>query len=160
MSFSINKAILLGNVTRDPEFKYTKSGHPIMTINLATNHSVKQGDGSYTDVPTFHRVIVFGKIGEWLSKNVFRGTKLYVDGRISTREYEDKNGQKQRSREIVAENVIPMTSQQIKNIESSRSNSGQEHASTEKDVPTDVNPDQSPENGKNDESINPDDIPF
>lgn len=160
MAFSINKAILLGNVTRDPELRTTKSGHFILVINLATNHSVKQGDGSYTDVATFHRVIVFGKITEWLSKNIFKGTKVYVDGRISTREYEDKNGQKQRSREIIAENVVPMSNQQVKNMQNSRSTSGQEATSTSKTDTYTVKEEQPPENGENQENINPDDIPF
>lgn len=154
MSFSINKAILLGNVTRDPELKTTKSGNYVLAINLATNHSVKQGDGSYVDVPTFHRVVVFSRIAEWLSKNVFKGTKIYVDGRISTREYTDKEGKKQRSREIIADNVIPMSSKQNtipKNNTTTPVNAVESEKRSEDS--------QMPENdGK--EDVSPDDIPF
>jgi len=112
MAFSINRAILLGNLTRDPELRQTNSGKSVATLNLATNHSVKNQDGSYTDIPTFHRIVVWGKIADFIHKSCRKGTKVYVDGRIHTSEYEDKSGQKQRSREIIADNVIPMSEKQ------------------------------------------------
>lgn len=108
-NFSINRAILLGNLSRDPELRETKTGKSVLTLNLVTNHSIKNADGTYKDLPTFHRVIVWGNISKWLSKNLAKGSKVYVDGRISTSEYTDKEGKVQRSREIIAENVIPMT---------------------------------------------------
>lgn len=133
--FYINRACLLGNLTKDAELRYTQSGNAVLTINMATNHSVKNQDGSYKDIPTFHRVIIWGKMAEYLSKNLSKGTKIYVEGRITTREYEDKNGQKQRSREIIAENAIPMTGKRLEA------------------KPTDTEEPQ-------EENVNSDDIPF
>lgn len=167
MAFSINHCELLGNLSRDPELRMTNSGKSVLTLNLVTNHSFKGQDGNYIDTPTFHRVIVWGKIGEWLSKNLHKRDKVYVDGRISTSEYIDKSGEKQRSREIIAENVIPMSMQQLKNIENSSRNIGQETTLDAKTVVSTTQQGNEEKNagveanvGKNNEVVNPDYIPF
>lgn len=108
MSFSINRITLLGNVTKDPELKMSKAGKPILKFSLATNHSVKKDDNTYEDIPTFHNVVVFGTQAEWLSKNVFKGTKIYVDGRLTITDYTDKDGVQKRWVEVFSNNVIPM----------------------------------------------------
>lgn len=105
MAFSDNLAILVGNLTRDPELRFGQSGTAILTLNVATNHSVKKND-EWEDVPTFHRVIVFGKTAEWLSENVFKGDKIYINGRISNRSYE-QDGETKYIHEIIGNTVIP-----------------------------------------------------
>lgn len=107
-SFSINHIVLLGNVTKDVELKMSKAGKPILKFSIATNHSQKNADGTYTDIPTFHNVVVFGKIADWLSKNLHRGSKVYVDGRLTNTEYTDKAGVVKRWVEVFANNCIPM----------------------------------------------------
>lgn len=147
MAFSINKAILLGNLTRDPELRHTPSNKAVATLNMATNHSVKNQDGSYVDVPTFHRIIVWGKMAEFVANNCRKGTKIYVDGRITTREYEDKQGQKQRSREIIADNVIPMSESQARRAVQTDTVDGgyaEEPNAVENSHVEDVNPDDIP----------------
>lgn len=141
--FSVNKAILVGNLTRDPELRYSQAGHGILTLNMATNHSVKQLDNTYKDYATFHRVVVFGKVTEWLNKSMRKGMRVYVEGRISTREFMNKEGQQQRYQEIVAENVIPMN--EIRKEATDPANAEQ--------------PDTSLSNG-NSERVNPEDVPF
>jgi len=105
MAFSINKAYLVGNVTKDPEVKYTPNNNAVCTFNLATNRSVKKGD-DFEDVATFHRVVVWGKIGEWIGNNVSKGDPVVVEGRIENRSFEQDGITKYIS-EIIADNVIP-----------------------------------------------------
>lgn len=145
MAFSINKATLVGNVTKDPEIKYTQSGKAVCSIDIATNRSVKKNDG-YVDVPTFHRAIVWEKLAEFIAKTLVKGDKVYVDGRIDHREYENKQGQKVRVTEIIAESVIPMKKQ------------GQGPKKEEKkndDMADFPDKDSAPK-----EDVDPDDIPF
>jgi single-strand DNA-binding protein len=106
MSFSINMAIITGNVTRDPELRYTPSGAAVCSFGVATNHSIKKGD-QWTDIPTFHNIIVWGKQAEYISNTIKKGTKVSLTGRIDNRQYEAKDGTKKYISEIVAETVIP-----------------------------------------------------
>ena len=108
MPFSINLAIVTGNVTRDPELRYTPSGSAVCSFGVATNHSVKRGD-QWEDVPTFHNIVVWGKQAEYISNNVKKGTKVSIQGRIDNRQYDAKDGTKKYISEIVAETVIPFT---------------------------------------------------
>lgn len=108
MSFSINQALLVGNVSQEPELRYTPSGRPVCSFSMATNRSVKNSNGSYDNLATFHKVIVWSKLGEWVSKNMSKGDRVVVKGRIDTRSYE-KDGQTRYVTEIVADDVIPST---------------------------------------------------
>lgn len=106
MSFSINKAYLVGNITKDPELKYTPNNNAVCTFNVATNRSIKKGD-EWEDVATFHRVVVWGKIAEYINNNVAKGDPVVVEGRIENRSFEDKDGVTKYISEIIADNVIP-----------------------------------------------------
>lgn len=106
MPFSINMAMITGNITRDPELKYTPSGSAVCSFGVATNHSVKKND-QWTDIPTFHNIIVWGKQAEYIANNVKKGTKVSIVGRIDNRQYDAKDGTKRYISEIVAETVIP-----------------------------------------------------
>jgi len=105
MAFSINKVYLVGNVTKEPVVKHTPNGNAVCTFNLATNRSVKKGD-EFEDVPTYHRIVVWGKIGEWIGNNVAKGEPMVVEGRIDNRSYEQDGVTKYIS-EVVADNAIP-----------------------------------------------------
>ena len=106
MAFSINLAIITGNVTRDPELKYTPSGSAVCTFGVATNHSIKKGD-QWEDKPTFHNIVVWGKIAEYLTNTLKKGMKVSITGRIENRSYDAKDGTKKYISEIVADTVIP-----------------------------------------------------
>ena len=108
MAFSINMAFLTGNVTRDPELKYTPSGSAVCSLGVATNHSMKKGE-EWVDVPCFHNVIVWGKQGEFIANSVRKGVKVSVVGRIDNRQYEAKDGTKRYISEIIAETIVPFT---------------------------------------------------
>lgn len=108
MAFSINLAIITGNVTRDPELRYTPSGAAVCSFGVATNYSVKKGD-QWTDVPCFHNIVAWGKQAEFLSNTLHKGMKVSLQGRIDNRQYDAKDGTKKYISEIVAETVVPFT---------------------------------------------------
>ncbi len=92
---SVNKAILVGHVGKEPEFRETKSGDTVANFSLATNSGY--GDNKTTD---WHRVVFFGKTADVIKKYVHKGDQIYVEGRISTRSYDDKDGVKRYVTEI------------------------------------------------------------
>lgn len=106
MAFSLNQAVIAGNVSSEPVLKYTPAGNAVLNFNVATNRSVKQND-NWEDVPTYHRIVVWGKIAEWLGNNMFKGDPVMVSGRIENRSYQDNSGQTKYISEIVADTVIP-----------------------------------------------------
>jgi len=108
MAFSINLAIITGNVTRDPELKFTPSGMAVCTFGVATNRSIKKGD-NWEDVPCFHNIVVWGKQAEYIANTVKKGIRVSIQGRIDNRSYEAKDGTKRYVSEIVADTVIPFT---------------------------------------------------
>ena len=108
MAFSINIAFITGNITRDPELRYTPSGAAVASFGVATNHSIKRGD-QWEDVPCFHNVVVWGKQAEYLSGVLKKGIKVSLQGRIDNRQYDAKDGTKKYISEIVADTVVPFT---------------------------------------------------
>jgi single-strand DNA-binding protein len=107
MAKSLNKVMLIGNLGKDPELRYTTSGVAVATFSLATNESWKDQDGNLQERTEWHNIVAWKKLaeicGEWLKK----GKKVYIEGRIQTRSYDDKNtGTKKYITEIVAENMI------------------------------------------------------
>jgi single-strand DNA-binding protein len=103
--FDLNRATLIGNVTRDPELKYTAKGTAVINFSIATNRRIQSEDGQYKDSPTFHNIVAWSKTAERLAKVMSKGQKVYVEGRIDNRSYE-KDGQTRYITEIVADNVI------------------------------------------------------
>jgi single-strand DNA-binding protein len=107
MAKSLNKVMLIGNLGKDPELRYTASGVAVATFTIATNESWKDQDGNLQERTEWHNIVAWRKLaeicGEWLKK----GKKIYIEGRIQTRSYDDKNtGAKKYITEIVAENMI------------------------------------------------------
>lgn len=103
--FDLNRATLIGNVTKDPQLRYTGKGTAIMSFSIATNRSMQNEDGSYKDMPTFHNIVCWSKLAERMAKILTKGKKVYVEGRIENRSYE-KDGVTKYISEVVAENVI------------------------------------------------------
>jgi len=145
MAFSINMAVITGNVTRDPELRYTPSGAAVCSFGVATNHSIKKDD-QWTDIPTFHNIVVWGKQAEYISNTVKKGMKVSLSGRIDNRQYDAKDGTKKYISEIVADTVIPFTerrSNEESNTETSEVQITQE-APNEDKVEDIVIPDEMP----------------
>lgn len=101
----INKAIIIGNLGADPELRHTTSGQPVCEMRVATNESWIDKSGEKQERTEWHRIIVWGKQGELAAKYLAKGRKVYVEGRIQTREWQDKDGNKRYTTEIVAQTV-------------------------------------------------------
>jgi single-strand DNA-binding protein len=107
MAKSLNKVMLIGNLGKDPELRFTSTGVPVATFTIATNESWKDQEGNLQERTEWHNIVAWRKLaeicGEWLKK----GKKVYIEGRIQTRSYDDKNtGAKRYVTEIVADNMI------------------------------------------------------
>jgi single-strand DNA-binding protein len=100
-----NKVILIGNLTRDPEIRYTPQGTPVTNFSLALNRKYKAGEELREEVSYFD-IVVFGKQAETSSQYLSKGSSVLIDGRLQQRRWEDKDtGQKRSKVEVVAENV-------------------------------------------------------
>ena len=102
---TINKVILIGRAGKDPEMKYAPSGTAIANFTMATNERTKDKEGNFTDHTDWHRVVAFGRTAEVAGEYLTKGKLVYVEGRIQTRSWEDKDGQKRYTTEIVCNNM-------------------------------------------------------
>lgn len=103
---SVNKAILIGNLTKDVEVKYTPSGDAVANLNLATNETWKdKTTGEKKEAVEFHRVTMFGKLAEIAGKYLAKGSPVYLEGKITTRKWTDKNGIERYTTEIRADEM-------------------------------------------------------
>ena len=106
MAFSLNRAQVIGNVTRDPEVKNIASGQTVASFAVATNSSWTDKMGAKQEKSEFHNIVAWGKLAEICQAYVKKGRKLYVEGRMQTRDWEGEDGVKRYRSEIVAENLI------------------------------------------------------
>jgi single-strand DNA-binding protein len=107
--FSLNRAEILGNLTRDPEIRTLPSGQSVCTFAVATNRRWRDKDGNTKEDTQYHEVSVWGKLGELASQMLSKGKKVYVEGRLSTTSWEGNDGVKRQKTEIVADNFIPLS---------------------------------------------------
>jgi single-strand DNA-binding protein len=101
----INKAIIIGNLTRDPEKKALPNGTIVTSLSLATNRVWKDKDGNKQDSTDYHNVVIFGRPAETAAQYLKKGQSAYIEGRLQTRSWDDKDGKKQYRTEIVADSV-------------------------------------------------------
>ncbi len=107
MARSLNKVMLIGNLGKDPDLRYTGSGVAVATFSLATNESWKDQDGNQQERTEWHNIVAWRKLAEISGEYLKKGRKVYIEGRIQTRSYDDKNtGTKKYITEIVADNLI------------------------------------------------------
>ena len=106
MTEGLNKAILIGNLGQAPELRYTQGGQPVLNLRLATTETFVNRDKERQQRTEWHTVVVWGKRGEALNKILSKGRGICVEGRIQTRKWEDREGNKRYGTEIVATNVV------------------------------------------------------
>ncbi len=106
MAKSVNKVILVGNVGKDHEIKVASTGNAIATFSLATTDRTKDATGNWTDRTEWHNLVAFARTAEVVRDYVKRGSKLYIEGRIQTRSWDDKDGQKKYRTEIVVNDLV------------------------------------------------------
>lgn len=101
----VNKVILIGNLGRDPEMHTASSGNAVAQLSLATTRRVKQQDGTFADETEWHRVICFSKLAEVARDYLTKGRQVYVEGRLRTRKYADKQGVERWVTEVICEQM-------------------------------------------------------
>lgn len=107
--FSLNRAQIVGNVTRDPELRYTPNGQAVCSFGVATNRRWKDKDGNNQEQAEFHNIVAWGKLAELMGQLVHKGTKIYAEGRLQTRTWEGQDGNKRNRTEIVMDDFIVFT---------------------------------------------------
>jgi len=101
---SVNKAILIGNLGKDPELRYTPSGKAVATFSLATSERWTNQEGQKQENTTWHNIVAWGKQAEVMKEYLHKGKQVYIEGRIQNRSYDDKEGNKKYISEVVVQN--------------------------------------------------------
>lgn len=163
-SRSINRAILLGNLTRDPELKYTPAGTAVCTFGVATNRTWTTGDGQTKEDVQYHRIVAWQKLAELCGKLLAKGRKVYLEGRLVYRTFTGKDGIQRTVSEIVLDDFIVFSDGRrmtAADETTSSINTGQstpnELSKEDKTVEKETEPKKE---DKTNEDVNPDDIPF
>ncbi len=147
--YSLNRATIIGNITRDPELRYTPNGQAVTSFSVASNRRWKpQNSTEWQEATEYHDVVAWGKTAEFITTYLKKGNKIYVDGRLQTRGWETPDGVKQRRTEIILENFVPLTPKG-------------EGAASMADMPAQVAPGEAAQVGPNDAPDAPDapDVP-
>jgi single-strand DNA-binding protein len=105
MAGGVNKVILIGNLGADPEVRFTPGGQAVANFRIATSESWNDKQGQKQERTEWHRIVVWGKLGELCGEYLAKGRQCYVEGRLQTREWTDKEGKKNYTTEVVANNV-------------------------------------------------------
>lgn len=148
----LNKVMLYGNLTSDPDMRSMPNGNKVVSFGLATNRSYKDQSGARKEVAEFHNIVAFGKLAEIFAQWLKKGKPVYVEGRIQTRSWEDQNGGGKKYRtEIVADNF---------QFGADRREDGQAPSSTNQAPVESSVVDELDTIDYGDADINPDDIPF
>lgn len=161
-SRSLNKVQLIGNLTRDPELRYTPQGTAVCTFGLATNRSWATDGGEKREDTEFHRIVAWTKLAELCSQLLFKGRKVYVEGRLQTRSWTGQDGAQRQSTEIIIEEMIILDSRQAGEATSVSEEPTEQpttEAPTTQEPPTDESPVETPaETAKEGEAVSSDDI--
>ncbi|MBM4167968.1 MAG: single-stranded DNA-binding protein [Ignavibacteria bacterium] len=107
---SVNKVILIGNLGKDPELRYTNSGVAVATFSLATNESWKDQDGNVQERTQWHNIVAWSRLAEICGEYLKKGSKIYLEGRLQHRNYDDKNGVKRYVTEVVLNEMVMLDS--------------------------------------------------
>jgi len=114
--------MLIGNLTRDPELRYTPNGAAVCSFGLATNRSWSTGEGGERKEETeFHRIVAWNKLAELCGQLLTKGRKVYIEGRLQTRSWEGQEGEKRQATEVVAEDMVLLDSRKMGSGEGSES---------------------------------------
>jgi single-strand DNA-binding protein len=109
MAFSLNKIMLIGNLGKDAETRFTTNNLSVTNFTLATTNSYKGKDGNWVNDTTWHNIVSFN-LSDYFKDNLKKGKKFYVEGRLSKRDYTDKDGIKRYMTEVISEKIIPLDS--------------------------------------------------
>ncbi len=172
MARSLNRVQLIGNLTRDPELRYTPNGNAVCTFGLATNRTWTTDSGEKREEVDFHRIVAWNKLAELCSQFLVKGRKVYVEGRLSTRNWTGQDGIQKSTTEVVIDDMILLdskqggSSQQQARSEEPEHEMPEEHFEEEAKAPSKGGghakqaKKQEEKEPESDEEVAPDDIPF
>lgn len=163
---SLNKVLLIGNLTRDPELRYTPTGAAVCTIGLATSRTWTTDAGEKREETEFHRLIAWRKLAEICSQYLTKGKKIYVEGHLTTRKWTGSDGQEKSTTEIIMDDMIMLDSKRagdddVASMHRSapvQAKTAVKAAPTKKTTEPEDEPQVHPEESQ--ETVSPDDIPF
>ncbi len=168
MARSLNRAQLIGNLTRDPELRYTPSGAAVCSFSIATNRNWTTDTGEKKEEVEFHRIVAWNKLAELCSQFLVKGRKVYVDGRLATRSWTAQDGTNKNTTEIVINDMILLDSKRPEegakeDVAQSESKpikkpAGKTEAKKESSEKTEESEEKAPEEAS--QEVAPDDIPF
>jgi len=151
---SVNKVILVGNLGRDPETRYTGSGQAVCNFSIATSETFKDRNGERQKRTEWHKIVVWGKLAEICQQYLKKGAQIFIEGRIQSREWQDKEGNKRTSFEIVARDMRMLGSRAESAMGASAAAGGSPSADFDSQAaPAEEHPAAGPE-------ISDEDIPF
>ena len=179
---SLNKVLLIGNLTRDPELRYTPSGAAVCTFSVATNRSYTSADGTKKEETEFIRIVSWNKLAELCSQLLAKGRKVYVEGRLQTRSWETPDGQSKQTTEVVIDDMrildskrsfeeghaedyqvdeLPSKSEEPASVEDEKEPKGEKKGTKKQETkkPQEEEKKDKPEN-KEEEKVDLDDLPF
>lgn len=169
MARSLNRAQLIGNLTRDPELRYTPQGTAVCTFGLATNRGWNTDSGEKKEEAEFHKIVAWNKLAELCSQLLTKGRKVFVEGRIATRSWTGQDGAQRNTTEIVIEDMIILDSRRDAGAvpeaaEAPQVSPEEQSQDTVVDAPKKIEKAPKEESkdvsSTKDEEIDPDDIPF
>jgi len=126
MSRGLNKVMIIGHLGRDPEMRYTPSGRPVTTFNVATSRTWNSSDGERHTETEWFNVVAWGNLAEICKQYLSKGQRIYVEGRLQTRQWEDSDGNKHSSTEIVASEMIMLSDRHSQNHPQEDVNDGED----------------------------------
>ncbi|KKP80830.1 MAG: Single-stranded DNA-binding protein [Candidatus Levybacteria bacterium GW2011_GWB1_35_5] len=163
MARSLNRVQLIGNLTRDPELRYTPSGAAVCSFSIATNRAWTTDSGEKKEDAEFHRIVSWNKLAEICSQFLTKGRKVFVEGRLSTRSWTAQDGTQKQTTEVIISDMILLDNRRTEGEVSERKEEEIEKpkkvAKSEK-VDKEVKEEVSKEEPPSDENIAADDIPF
>lgn len=161
MARSLNRVELIGNLTRDPELRYTPQGTAVCTMGIATNRTWQTENGEKKEDVEFHRVIAWNKLAELCSQLLSKGRKVYVEGRLQTRNWTAQDGAQRSITEIVINDMLILDSKRSADGSEGIDEIPNDDASqVEKSTESKSKSTKPKESDPVEEDINPDDIPF
>lgn len=152
---SLNRVQLIGNLTRDPELRYTPAGTAVCTFGVATNRGWVTDSGEKKEEVEFHRIVSWNKLAELCSQLLVKGRKVYVEGRLSTRSWTGQDGAQRTTTEVVIDDMIILDSKRVSGVEAEEEAPAPTETESKKKVKK-----EEKEIVSGSEDINPDDIPF
>lgn len=171
MARSLNRVQLIGNLTRDPELRYTPSGAAVCSFSIATNRVWKTEAGEKKEEVDFHRIVAWNKLAELCGQFLVKGRKVYVEGRLSTRNWTAADGAQKTTTEVIISDMILLDNKKQESSDAVPIPTSAEQVPTSKEAKPikkkpeekDLNSDKQKETGEqasSEEAVAPDDIPF